>query len=169
MFALAVAAALGGCATATAPGPGRSDGATCIRLFQWYDLVEATMSTPSGASDRMTIPPALQLPAQQLRQAGCITLSADLAGMSAAGGLAATPPGAAIPPTRLHAGVVTNMADDANAQAFFAANGVPVRSIGSAALGRRIYIGPFTTEGSLDAARDLAVRAGFRYPYPARM
>jgi hypothetical protein len=62
--------------------------------------------------------------------------------------------------------VVTNMEDDAAARAFFAANGVPARSIGSPALGRRIYLGPFRTRGDLDVARDLAVRAGFAFPYP---
>jgi hypothetical protein len=60
------------------------------------------------------------------------------------------------------------MADDGNALAFFEANGVPARSVGSSALGRRIYLGPFATQGALDGARELALRAGFAYPYPAR-
>ena len=69
----------------------------------------------------------------------------------------------------LHAGVVTNMEDDARARAFFAEHGVRARSIGSAPLGRRIYIGPFATQGALDSAVQLAVGAGFASPYPGRM
>ena len=49
----------------------------------------------------------------------------------------------------------------------FSRNGVAARSIGAAGLGRRIYLGPFGTQGALDGARDLAVRAGFASPYPA--
>ena len=87
--------------------------------------------------------------------------------MDAAAGPPVVDGGPAIPPVSLHAGVVTNMADDADARAFFEAHGVPARSIGSPGLGRRIYLGPFRTQAALDGARDLAVRAGFAYPYPA--
>ena len=45
---------------------------------------------------------------------------------------------------------------------------MPARSVGSPALGRRIYLGPFGTLGALDGARELALRAGFASPYPAR-
>ena len=59
------------------------------------------------------------------------------------------------------------MEDDAAARAFFAANGVPARSVGSSALGRRIYLGPFRTQGDLDGRRATSrVRAGFAFPYP---
>jgi hypothetical protein len=76
--------------------------------------------------------------------------------------------GPAIAPISLHAGIVTNSADDAKALAFFQAQGLPARSVGAALLGRRIYVGPFTSEGELAAARALALQAGFAYPYPAR-
>jgi hypothetical protein len=165
LLALAAVAALAGCAAAPGALPSRGDSATCVGLFQWFDTIAATMSTPSGQNDRRVIPMQLELPAQRLRSAGCITMSADLAGMSTAGGIAASPGGPAIAPVLLHVGVVTNMEDDAAARAFFAANGVPARSIGSSALGRRIYLGPFGTEGDLDVARDLAVRGGFAFPY----
>jgi hypothetical protein len=164
--ALALVAALAGCATAPA-GPQRAAGATCVVLFQNYDLAYATMSTPGGRRDRMSIPPALQLPVQLLMQSGCLTTSSDLAGMEAAGGPPIVDSGAQIVPTSLHVGVVTNNADEANAISFFAANGVAARTVGAAGLGRRIYIGPFGTQGALDGARDLALRAGFAAPYPA--
>jgi hypothetical protein len=88
--------------------------------------------------------------------------------MEAAGGVPVTEAGPAIPPVSLHAGVVANMQDDARARAFFEGQGVPARSVGSAPLGRRIYLGPFATVGALDQTRDLALRAGFVAPYPAR-
>lgn len=163
--ALLLAAALGGCAAPATPT--RTSSADCVMLFQNYDLIAATMSTQSGRRDRMAIPPPLQLPVQRLQEAGCMTLTDELAGMATASGPPIANGGAPIPPTSLHAGVVTNTADEAAAIAFFEANGVRARSIGAAGLGRRIYLGPFQTQGALDGARDLAVRAGFASPYPA--
>ena len=155
----------GGCA-ATVPAPQPAAGERCVALFRAYDATAETMSTPSGRSDRMPIPPRLQRPVQELRAAGCLTPSdaLDLA--------VAAPPvadgGAAIAPTALHAGVVTTMADDAAAQGFFEAHGAPARSIGAPGLGRRIYLGPFATEGALAGAAALARPAGFVAPYPVR-
>lgn len=173
LHALATAAALtvGACSAADAPGPARGAAATaadCVLLFQRYDQVEATMSTPAGRSDRMPIPPDLQLPAMQIRNAGCITMTADLARMAEVAAPAVADGGRAIAPTRVHAGAVTSMADDAAARAFFEAHGVRATSVGSPALGRRIHIGPFATEGALDGAMALAKAAGFASPYPAR-
>ena len=153
---------LSGCAAGPVAGPSDPD---CVALFRTYDRVDATMSTPSGRGDNMPIPPDLQRPVQNLRSAGCLTLSADL-------DLAATAPpvvdgGAAIAPIRVHAGVVTSMEDEAAALALFAAQGIDARSIGAAGLGRRIYLGPFATEGALDGGTALARAAGFASPYPA--
>jgi len=58
---------------------------------------------------------------------------------------------------------------DAPPVAFFQRQGVRVRSVGRAGLGRRIYIGPFATEGALESARQLAISAGFTSPYPANL
>ena len=83
---------------------------------------------------------------------------------------AAAPPvvdgGPAIADPILHAGVVTNMADEAGTR-LLRGTGRPARSVGSAALGRRIYLGPFATQGALDGATALARAAGFASPYPA--
>ena len=43
--ALALLAALAGCATRARAGRTRAAGATCVALFQNYDLAYATMST----------------------------------------------------------------------------------------------------------------------------
>ena len=156
-----VALSLGACAPAggpvdTAPGWGN-----CVALFRNYDLLEQTVRRP----DDRTIPPGLNLPISLLRQNGCIAVTADLVGMESLPVVPITDGGAAIAPISLHAGVVTSTEDDARSRAFFAARGVQARSVGVAGLGRRIYLGPFRTDGALNAARELAVSAGFAYPY----
>lgn len=163
---LAAALAAGCAVSVTSPPPG--DGDLCVRLFQQFDLIEDTMSTPTGSWDRMTVPPPLIGPAAQLRQAGCITDSAALSGMESVDLPPVTGGGPAIEPIALHAGVVTSMEDDARARAYFEAHGVRARSVGSAALGRRIYLGPFATRNEIDGAATLARAAGFTSPYPAR-
>lgn len=163
---LALLLLMAGCADTPGPEAGMDgDPALCVALFRTYDAVAATMSTPSGWRDRMAIPPPLQLPAQRLQNAGCMTLTAELA-------LSADAPpvrdaGAPIPPVGLHAGVVTNMQDEAAAVAFFEARGANPRTVGAAGLGRRIYLGPFATAGALSDATALAIAAGFASPYPA--
>ncbi|MEM8570761.1 MAG: hypothetical protein AAGG56_07595 [Pseudomonadota bacterium] len=57
------------------------------------------------------------------------------------------------------------MATDAAAQAFFEARGVRTLSVGEPGLGRRFYIGAFTTSGARNDAIALAREAGFKAPY----
>ncbi len=169
-FTLALAAAaLAGCAAGPGTSPvARGDGPACVEAFRWYDSVAATMSTPSGRGDHMAIPPDLQMPVSRIRSLGCLTFSDDLAPMATVSRPPVADGGPAIPRTSIHAGVVTSMGDEADALAFFTAHGVRARGLGAAGLGRRIYLGPFVTQGALDQARDLAVAAGFASPYPTR-
>jgi hypothetical protein len=156
---------LAGCAL---PEPGPSRGAAdCVALFRQFDVLANLFPDNGRRFDDRVAPPPVEAQAQRVRNAGCITLTRDLAGMEGTAGQVADG-GAAIAPISLHAGVVTSMADDARARAFFASQGVPARSLGSAPLGRRIYLGPFATQEALDGARDLAFRAGFRFPYPVQ-
>ena len=165
--------ALGACAASPGRSPvARGDSAACVEAFRWYDAVAATMSTPGGRDGRMSIPPALQFPVSRIQSLGCLTFSDALAPMATVARPPVADSGPAIAPTSIHAGVVTSMADEAEALAFFDthldAPGARARSIGAAGLGRRIYLGPFATQGALDQARDLAVAAGFAAPYPVR-
>jgi hypothetical protein len=102
-----------------------------------------------------------------LSNAGCFSYTDELTGLDSTGGTVSDS-GQAIRAISVHAGVVTNMDDEARAIAFFEARGVRVRTIGNAALGRRIYLGPFATQGALDDAIALSRQAGFVAPYPAR-
>ncbi len=162
---------LGACTVTPAGNGGPSptgDPNQCVSLFRNYDLVEDTMSTPSGYRDQLTVQPALMVEVNRLRQAGCLTNADDLAG---AASLPVSEPVAGatpISPISVHAGVVTDMAIDEQAKQFFTDRGMRARSVGAAGLGRRIYLGPFDTREALDQALSLAREAGFVAPYPAR-
>lgn len=169
LFLLAAAAGLAACASAPLPGPSRAaSGPVCIDLYQRFDVLERTFSSPPRRRDQMIAHPVVMAQAGRIRRAGCLTFTREIAGMEAVAGPGVTDAGLLIRPVALHVGVVTNMEDDARARAFFEARGAAARSVGSAALGRRVYLGPFRTQGGLDTARDLALRAGFSAPYPAR-
>jgi hypothetical protein len=156
---------LSACASADGPdGPEGTrawSGPSCVDLYLQYDRVDQWARKP----DNRTIAPDLVPLVSWLWQNRCITMTADLAPMDGLPVVPVADGGAVINPTRLHAGVVTSTADDARSIAFFRARGVPAYSIGAAGLGRRIYLGPFRTDGALTGARELAVSAGFAYPY----
>ena len=167
-MAFALAAALAGCATAPAPIASPADrAATCVTRFQYFDLMESLYPNQRRKDEQRVAAPPVEAAGQRVREAGCITMTVDLAGMATAVPPPPSPPGAAIAPISVHAGVVTNMADEANAIAFFQGHGLRARSIGSAPLGRRIYLGRFASQGALDDALALARAAGFASPYPA--
>ena len=135
LFALGIAAmACGGAGGART----EADGPTCVAMFQRFDLLQDIYPNNNRRYQNRAAPPPVELQAQIVRNAGCVTLTAELAPMA---GLAPRPianGGRAIAPTRLHVGVVTNMQDDAAVLAFFEASGIPARSLGSAPLGRQI-------------------------------
>ncbi len=166
-LALASVLAAGAASAGSAPMP--ADGATCVSLFQKFDTLQWLYPDNKRRYQGRVAQPPVETQAQLVRNAGCITTTNELLGMEGTKAGAVTDTGPAIAPTSLHAGVVTSMEDDARVRAFFAEHGVRARSIGSAPLGRRIYIGPFATQGALQEARDLAVGAGFASPYPASL
>jgi hypothetical protein len=148
--------------------PAGDRAATCVALFQEFDRLETFHGSGQPRRDGRIAPPVLLSQGQRLRNAGCITRDADLAGRDALPVVAWAEAGAPIAPIALHAGVVQSNAMDATMRAFFEARGIGARSVGSAVLGRRVYLGPFSTQGGLEAAAALARQAGFIAPYPAR-
>lgn len=161
----AFATLLLGCQPALDPATARgASGADCIALFQQYDILDRFMPTPRR--DRWSVPPELMRQAEWLRDGGCVTLSADLAGMEDLPVVPVSDSGAAVPPTTIHVGVVTTSEDDARANRYFEARGLRAFSIGKPGLGRRVYVGPLGTAGALEGARQAALEAGFAYPYP---
>jgi hypothetical protein len=164
-----ISAVLAGCAVPPGGGDGAGSGRSCERLFRDFDIADRSVRT-FGRGERVTIPPALAARGQDLRRAGCITSTSQLFGLEALGadlrGTVQGESGAPIRPIALHVGVVTSMGDEIRVRAFFEALGFRVRSIGNIAIGRRIYLGPFATEGGLAEATAIARRAGFVAPYP---
>lgn len=156
----ALALALAACAAP--PGP---DVGSCADHFRLYDRLSRFSSSLPDGRDDWTGPPDTLTLVNRLRQDDCLTFSSDIAGMEAVESAAITPVGSAISPATLHLGVVTSGQDDARTQAFFGSKGVRTRSVGAPLLGRRVYAGPFGTQGELKSARTLAVRAGFASPY----
>lgn len=150
-------------------GDGAGDPRSCERLFRDFDIADRSVNN-FGPRDRFTVPPALDARGQDLRRAGCITSTADLFGLEALGdelrGTVRGESGAPIRPIALHVGVVTSMSDEIRVRAFFESLGFRVRSVGNVAIGRRIHLGPFATEGGLAEATAIARRAGFVAPYP---
>lgn len=169
VLAVAALAALVGCAPVErAAAPAADRAGTCVALFQDFDRLEALHGDPRPRRDGSIAPAVLVAQGQRLRRAGCITRDADLAGREAVAVAPWSEAGAPIAPIALHAGVVQSNAMDDTMRAFFEARGIRARSVGSAVLGRRIYLGPFATRGGLEAAAALARAAGFVAPYPAR-
>ncbi|WP_424933586.1 hypothetical protein [Amaricoccus macauensis] len=161
--------AVGLAVTACAPQPvsqepGANAGSDyCVGLYQRLDFAKQLMSTPTGVRDNATIPPTLRTHIAALQQYKCLTRPDDLRLAEEAPGIENS--GAAIDPVTIHVGAVTDMAADANAREFFESRGIKTLSVGQPGLGRRIYIGAFTTAGGRDSALALARQAGFNWPY----
>ena len=167
-LALLVAAAAAGCAAA----PPARDPATCAVLFQRYDTAARLYPVTRFDEDNGVVPPGpLSRPTVALRAHGCLTRSSDLDGLPALAARLAPfrieDGGPAIKPVPVHLGIVMAIGDEAFVTRYFRGFGYRSRGIGAEGLGRRIYIGPFTSQGALDQALALAREAGFIAPYAA--
>lgn len=167
MLALAACASLG-------QRPPVRDPAVCTDLFVKYDRVERFFPHRSiGFDDDIPahLPPEVDRAIRQLRQNGCLTRSEDLDGMPELAARLAphvvSDSGPTIRRVPVHLGVVTSISDERRATEFFRGLGYRSRGIGAEGLGRRLYIGPFTSQGALDEALQIAREAGFLSPYPA--
>jgi hypothetical protein len=169
VLASLVLAAVASACTATSRAP---DPAACAEAFARYDTAVRVYGTPRIDEDFGLTPPApLSRYIGALRSNGCLTFSDDLDAMD---GLAARlapytidTSGPAIRATPVHLGIVTGIGDEARVTHFFRGLGYRSRGIGAEGRGRRIYIGPFTTQGGLDQALAVAREAGFIAPYAA--
>lgn len=174
LFALVTSAtALVGCAGAQ--GGMTPVAADCAALFRTYDQAVQAFGNSDydrGDGGAWKVPTAVDRAGQRLRAGGCLTSNADLgASYLLADSLRGTrivESGAPIKPIYLQVGIVEGVTSEVQARQFFGGLGVRVRSQGAPGLGRRIFVGPFATEGGLAAATDLALQAGFVAPYPRR-
>ncbi len=171
---LAVVLAAGLLAACAGPGPGRPverDGEECVRLFEQYDRVSRRHGAVRMTREGVRAPSAdVSRWAQRLVEEGCQTRGRDLDGMES---FAATltdfriesGPTALSRPVPVHLGVVTSIADEARVTIVFRGLGYNSRGLGALGLGRRIYIGPFTSQEAADQALEVARGAGFIAPY----
>ena len=142
-----------------------TQGESCVALFEEFDRLERFNDPARMVEENRVVPTPLAVQSQRLRQAGCITGSDDLAALETLPPVPVREAGAAIPPTLVHVGVVTNMADDARVLGFFRQRGLRAYSIGSPALGRRVYVGPVMSGGAAADVAVMAREAGFVAPY----
>jgi hypothetical protein len=163
---------LAACATGNAPDAAR-DAERCVFLFNQYDALLDLY--PNGASGGFGVGGIAFNPIQQqiafIRSADCITRESELAGMEALGeSLKPFTPaiGAPVAPVTMHAGIVTSPAAETRAVAFFQSLGYRTRTVGAPQLGRRILVGPFTSQAALDQALGVARDAGFENAYGTR-
>lgn len=154
---------LAGCAPQGGPQASRSDPGVCVSRFEAFDFAKQSMSTPTGRSDQMAVPIGLQSQVAALRQHDCMTRPGDLTLSGEVVPLVES--GASIRPATIHAGVLTDMSAEGPVRAYFEARGIDTLTVGQAGLGRRVYIGAFTTAGGRDAALATARAAGFASPY----
>ncbi len=165
--ALALIAATGACAAASRP----PNAAVCADLFAGYDTAARVYGVSSNYGTRIVPPAPLSRWIVQLRSNGCLTGSYDLDGMDSLAQrlapFAIADSGPAIRATPVHLGIVTSIYDEARVTHFVRGLGYRSRGIGAEGLGRRLYIGPFTSQGALDQALTVAREAGFIAPYAA--
>ncbi len=165
---LAIAAVILGL---VAVGPALAASPRCAAHFRDYDRAVLFFSN-SGWSNNPNPASAIDRSVQRLRQGDCLTGWDEIARVQLLGeelrGTLRGESGAPIKPTTLQVGIVLGINSEIQARQFFANLGYRVRSQGAPFVGRRIYIGPFTTEGGLAEAVEVALRAGFVVPYPRR-
>ena len=167
---LLIVAVLAACVAGAAQAP---DPELCGRLFWRYDTA-ARVYGDTWFDERNAVVPSgpLSRPSQALRNNGCLTYSRDLDGLAALAQRLAPyrieNSGATIRAVPVHLGIVTSIYDEGRVTQFFRGLGYRSRGIGAETLGRRIYIGPFTTQGAVDQALATAREAGFIAPYVAR-
>jgi hypothetical protein len=161
------------CASGGAPDAAR-DAERCVFYFNQYDIATTTFPTEvrSARGGGYSLNPAIQRSIAWLRDGDCLTMNAELDGMAALGEslkpFERVQGGAAMPPIALHAGIVTSTSAEAAAVAFFEGLGYPVRTVGAPQLGRRVFVGPFTTQEAFDQALGVAREAGFASAYGTR-
>ena len=152
----------------------RADPETCLILFASLDRTIRFYppDTYRSRSGRRIINPRLSRIVHKILRGGCTTDQADLVVMdtlaSELGDFRIEDSGSPSETNALQVGIVTGLIDEVRVAQFFGRLGYRYRSSGVEMLGRRVFIGPIRSEGAMEQAIDVARRAGFIAPYPAR-
>ncbi len=157
---------------ACTPFPVTLEQPSCEEMFAELDRVQRVYATDTlrlGIDDRAISNPALNRPIRMLRSQGCITRLDDIAPIAEVA--ASLQPfvratgGAAVPRQSVHVAVLDGFSGLSLANQYFRGLGYRSRSVGLDGLGRRYYIGPFTSAAEVAQAIDVARAAGFAYAY----
>jgi hypothetical protein len=170
LIPLLLAAAAAACVGGAAPF---ADPQLCASLFRTYDsVVRHYPDNVFNENGGVILRSPVARVSQRLLNAGCLTMPEDLDGLQALAQRLApysiVDSGPQIRPTPVHLGIVTGIYDEGRVTQFFRGLGYRSRGIGAPMLGRRIYIGVFTSQGALDQALAVAREAGFIAPYAAK-
>ena len=164
----ATAVLLGGMATAAQRPP---DPAACLQAFRNYDSAVWLYPDNTWNEDGPLLRADVSRAAQALIRGDCLTRTADIADLPALAQrlapFAIVDSGPAISPATVELGIVTGFMDEYAVTAFFRGLGYRSRGVGAQTLGRRMFIGPFTSQGALDQALEVARQAGFIAPHVA--
>ncbi|WP_424928042.1 hypothetical protein [Amaricoccus tamworthensis] len=169
-FLAALAAILIGCSYSR---PFR-DPEVCLANFERLERIGRSTAQLrfDYASESWEHPPQLSRQIQKTVTEGCITRFEDLVLPDQLeeiqDGFAIRNDERSIPPTAIQAGVVNGLETSAKAKTIFLTLGYGVRTEGVMQLGRRVFIGPFTSQGALDQALGVAREVGFISPYVTR-
>lgn len=143
------------------------DPAVCLQTFRSYD--RAVRSAGPSATTQLRPQPQVARYGQLLITRGCLTRQPDLVGIESLAErlrpFEIVNSGAPTRASAVHAGIVDGFSSQARASSFFSSLGYRSRSIGAPGVGRRIYLGPFYSEGAIAQAIDVARQAGFVSPY----
>lgn len=149
-LALAASVILAGCAAPPTP-QGWKDPETCRENFRDYENAERQF-LPSY-DDPFDGNATVNRYARRIVTDGCLTRMPDIAVPRHPDARMAqqrsAPAGASTRPTAVLAGFVDGFAAQAQVSQYFALRGYRSRSEGAEGVGRKIYIGPFTSEGAI--------------------
>lgn len=170
LAALSLAALAAACTTP--PGTAPDHAAICERALSAYDTAAWLYPVPRFGDDGVTPPAALSRAVGDVRENGCLTSGEDLADLPAVAQrlkpFAMDTRGPEISETTVQLGIVTGINDEARVTDFVRALGYRSRGVGAEGLGRRLFVGPFTTQSAVDQAIAVGREAGFVAPIVAK-
>lgn len=157
-------------AAAACVPPQVADRSQCVPLFLQYDRAARLNPEAAQNTGERRFPWGAEVArlARLLIINDCQTRPRDVGDLAAAAAMgpireSGAPLGRAVV---VHVGAFTAQQDTQAAIALFEGMGLRSMSLGDPRLGRRVYAGPVTTQGGLDALLAVAFKAGFVASYP---
>lgn len=149
-----------------------ADRSQCVGLFQQYDQIARLNPTAVQNRGDRRIGWGFELDRlwRLMIQNDCQTRPGDVGDLAALAGAPIQEGGAPLGGrVAVHVGAFTSQTDTDAAIALFRGKGLQATSIGDPRLGRRVYVGPVTTQGGLDGVLGTAFEAGFVAPYASNL